>query len=74
MAEPVELKYLNFAQSIRQTENYIFDAPVIVGITLSNRVYIQSRVVYDVFMMLGEVGGLHDFILLGLATLISPFS
>ena len=31
---------------------------------LSKEVYVQKRVVYDIFMMLGDVGGLLDFILI----------
>ena len=41
---------------------------------LSNKVKIQNRVAFDIFMMLGEVGGLYDFILLVITSLFSVFS
>ena len=43
-------------------------------ISLSGKVHIQGRVVYDIFMMLGEVGGLRDFIVLTSSSLMAVFS
>ena len=42
--------------------------------SLSTKVNIQKRTVYDIFMMFGEVGGLRDFIFLILAPFLSLFS
>ena len=42
--------------------------------TLSAKVTKQKRVVYDVFMMFGEVGGLSDFLALVLGVIIGFFS
>ena len=33
-----------------------------VTMHLSNKVTVQKRIVYDIFMMFGDVGGLRDFI------------
>ena len=45
-----------------------------IKFTLSKEVLVQRRVVYDIFMMFGDVGGLQDFILIVLAPLFSYFS
>ena len=41
---------------------------------LSEEVTIKKRVVYDIFMMLGEVGGLNDFLILIFAAFFGLFS
>ena len=43
-------------------------------INLSHKVIIQKRVVYDVFMMFGDVGGLRDFLGVFLASIFGFFS
>ena len=43
-------------------------------IQLSKRVTFQKRLVYDVFMMFGDVGGLNDFLGLTLTAFFSLFS
>ena len=73
LAEPHELKYLNFAEAKVEKENSS-GALITLRFILSRRVYIQSRVVYDLFMMLGEVGGLSDFFVLILSTLMTVIS
>ena len=45
-----------------------------VAIYLSTEIKYQKRVVYDIFMMFGEVGGLRDFFILGLNPLFGLFS
>ena len=42
--------------------------------TLSNKVMIQKRIVYDIFMMSGDIGGLFDFSFLILASLFGYFA
>ena len=42
--------------------------------TLGSRIIIEKRIVYDGFMMLGDVGGLGDFFFLALASLIGLVS
>ena len=32
-----------------------------VTIALSNKIMIQKRVVYDLYVMLGDIGGFYDF-------------
>ena len=34
----------------------------------------EKRIVYDTFMMLGDVGGLGDVLILGVASLVGIFS
>ena len=41
---------------------------------LSQKVYIQKRTVYDLAMMFGDVGGLHDFFTLGLFLLTDIYA
>ena len=41
---------------------------------LSNEILIQKRVVYDAFMMFGDVGGLYDFFNLVLCSMVGFFS
>ena len=49
-------------------------ASLTVQLNLSNKITIQKRVVYTVFEMLGDVGGLYDFFALGLTTIFGVFS
>ena len=35
---------------------------------------IQKRIVYDIFMLFGDIGGLGDFLVLGLASVFGLFS
>ena len=43
-------------------------------LTLSSKVTIQKRVVYDIFMMFGDVGGLYDFIIISFTSLFGFWS
>ena len=43
-------------------------------IGLSSKVVVQKRIIYDILMMFGDVGGLYDFLVLGLSTIFSFFS
>ena len=45
-----------------------------IVINLSNKVQIQKRVVYNILMMFGDVGGLNDFLGLFMATIFGYFS
>ena len=42
--------------------------------SLSNEVTIQKRIVYDLFMLFGDIGGLNDFLVLILASVFGMFS
>ena len=48
--------------------------PLVLSFQLSDKIIIQQRVVYDVFMMFGDVGGLYDFISLLLSSILSTSS
>ena len=43
-------------------------------LTLSNQIFKEKRIVYDTFMMVGDVGGLNDFVTVILAYIVSNFS
>ena len=45
-----------------------------IVLDISNKVNIQKRVVYDILMMFGDVGGLNDFVGLFLATVFGYFA
>ena len=72
---PKSLKYLN-------VDSKITEYPVLWAGTsaqswafmLSPKVTIQKRVVYDAFMMFGDVGGLLDFVYLILAAFFTVFA
>ena len=74
MASPTEIKYLNFGETMRESKGVQPDLPIQLNINLSRKVYIKRRVVYDIFMMLGEVGGLRDFIALTCVAILGAFS
>ena len=63
LTEPKEINYLTvtpgkelYPDAYPNATNFVF--------SLSKEVNVQRRVVYDVFMMFGDVGGLLDFILI----------
>ena len=72
LSPPKELNYINFDNLIREVPNQISN--VLLHISLSGRVVKQKRIVYDVFMMFGDVGGLNDFLVLGLSIVFGFFS
>ena len=74
LAEPSEVNYINYSNTHDQFVDLVGNPPLTVHISLSRKVIIQSRVVYDIFMMLGEVGGLNDFFVLISSTILGYFS
>ena len=68
LSAPKELNYLNFAQSIQEWPVVDKTLTFSAIFTLSDKVIIQKRVVFDIFMMFGEVGGLYDFLILVLSS------
>ena len=67
LSDPKTLDYLNFDKSSSQIT--VTAPQFTVWINLSSKVTKQKRVVYDIFMMFGEVGGLYDFLALALASI-----
>ena len=75
LSEPKELNYLNFDKSSLKVSHRGFDQPHFsVMISLSNEVTVQKRIVYDMFMLFGDIGGLRDFLALILASVFGLFS
>ena len=76
LSEPKELNYLNFDKSSLKVSHRGFDhQPYFsVMISLSNEVTVQKRIVYDMFMLFGDIGGLRDFLALILASVFGLFS
>ena len=76
MSNPTEINYLNFADKPRDIP--IAMTPQTSGtsimISLSQDFIIEKRIVYDIFMMFGDVGGLFDFLVLILMTLFGFWS
>ena len=75
MAEPKEINYLNFSDGSAfwsDINNSKF--PFRIYMSLSQKVTRQRRVVYDIFMMFGDVGGLNDFLVLILSGLFGFIS
>ena len=73
LSPPKTINYFNFDPVVTmapQQEN----SDMIFEVSLSNRVIKQKRIVYDVFMMFGDVGGLNDFLALGLTMVFGFFS
>ena len=73
LSEPKTFSFMNFESSQDILPDNYFNHFTIM-INLSHKVIIQKRVVYDVFMMFGDVGGLRDFLGLFLASIFSFFS
>ena len=67
LEEPKEFDYLNISDNYKVSSNSI-DNSTKIWISLSKKINYQKRIVYDIFMMFGDVGGLNDF----LGLLISP--
>ena len=68
LTEPKQLNYLVYSDIVSDypvIDTYPFQA----SIFLSEKVVMQKRVVLDIFMMFGEVGGLNDFS----SIIVSPF-
>ena len=73
LASPKELHYLNFNESPASIPDGFFPHFTVM-VTLTDKVIIQKRVVYDAFMMFGDVGGLRDFVGLFLSAIFTFFS
>ena len=74
LMEPKELDFLNFKPQYKYApQSDIFEHFTIV-INISSDVFIQKRIVYDVLTMLGDVGGLNEFVLSIFAAIIGFFS
>ena len=74
LSEPVEKRFLNFEDQLTEKYNFSNASHFGVKVSLSNRVQIQNRLVYDMFAMLGDVGGLYDFFCVTLAFFFGIFS
>lgn len=72
-SEPKQVDYMNFDENILLVEEEFVGVLKIV-INQSKKVTKQKRVVYNCFMMFGDVGGLYDFLRLALATIFGTFS
>ena len=67
-----EISFLNSADVMKaHTQDFTTNKRTSFVFTLSNRIVKQKRVVYDLFMMLGDVGGLSDIIIGICLTLVS---
>ena len=73
LEEPKEFNYLNLSDSYKVLNN-AFDNSTKITISLSKKVNYQKRIVYDIFMMFGDVGGLNDFLGLLISTVFGLFS
>ena len=67
LSDPKTLEYLNF--NTASNHQSLESSQFIIMMALSSKVTKQKRVVYDIFMMFGEVGGLYDFLALALASI-----
>ena len=79
LSEPKEFNYFNFDSNVmvapdgrnaRDGGTESFE----VMMNLSSKVIVQKRIVYDIFMMFGDVGGLRDFISIFLSAIFGLFS
>ena len=75
LPEPDQLNYLNFDPNYTDWGTNIELLPnFTLLISLSNKVVIQKRIVYDMLQMFGDVGGLYDFVVLGFVTIFGFLS
>ena len=74
LSEPKKINYLNFADVSKEYPFERKDHPLLISFHLSQKVTLSTRVVHDIFMMFGEVGGLYDFLALGIAIFLGFFS
>ena len=73
LEEPKEFNYLNLSDSYKINSNP-FGNSTNITISLSKKVNYQKRIVYDIFMMFGDVGGLNDFLGVLLSSFFGLFS
>ena len=69
-----EVNYFSTGERIIEFPFNEEGSPNAVILGLSKKVTMQNRIVYDVFMMFGDVGGLYDFIILACGSLFGFFS
>ena len=74
--EPKIINYLNPDDLIIETPETLSQMQygTCFALSISNVVTKQKRVVYDIFMLFGDVGGLYDFIFLILASVLGFWS
>ena len=58
-----KISYLNFDEYVQEQQANI-NNEFTIALIISDKFTIQKRIVYDIFEMLGDVGGLHDFLLI----------
>ena len=73
LVEPKQLNYLNFDKKMHEKPLDFFPNFTVV-LDVSSDVTIQKRIVYDYFTMLGDVGGLNDFIIIIFGTFFGYIS
>ena len=74
LSEAKEISFLNFDNLIAEDLSLSQRRDLSLVFTISQKVIHQKRIVYDTFMMLGDVGGLNDFFLIILTASIGLFS
>ena len=62
LGEVKEVNFLNFDPFVEALPALDLFENWSIILTLSPKVIYQKRIVYDVFMMFGDVGGLNDFL------------
>ena len=60
LGAPKKINYLNFSNIVKEWPEPW--STFSIDLALSQKVIIQKRIVYDLSMMLGDVGGLYDFL------------
>ena len=74
LTEPKEFNYLNIGSQIQELPEYSHLDGFSVLLQISDKVIKQKRVVYDIFMMAGDVGGLNDFLIILLTAVFGTLS
>ena len=74
LGEVKEVNFLNFDPFVEALPALDLFENWSIILTLSPKVIYQKRIVYDVFMMFGDVGGLNDFFVLILASFFGFWS
>mmetsp|Transcript_47924 Transcript_47924/g.63427 ORF Transcript_47924/g.63427 Transcript_47924/m.63427 type:complete len:164 (+) Transcript_47924:349-840(+) len=74
LSEPKTLSYLNTDPIVVDQSAFGYQAPLTITVSLSSKVVKQKRMVYDIFMLFGDVGGFYDFFVIALATIFGATS
>ena len=75
LSEPKKINYLNMEESFQTyPSSFAKNNDTSVIITLGGQKVIEKRKVYDTFVMLGDVGGLMDFLMISLSSFVQIFS